>query len=816
MWFNYLSVGLRAMRNNRMYTAINVAGLAIGIAAAILILLYVRYETSYDRWLPDSERIYQFQSRIKVMGPEPVDSVSSPRVAVDAMVRAFPQIEAMTAATSGTAIVKVAGEPLSKPILFADPGFFELLKLPFVLGDARTALGGMAGLIVTEREAHSLFGAADPLGRTVDIETDGRRRLLRVTGVLADLPANTHLSVALIARFNPAEADPAAGQDWGNFNSLVYARLKPGATADEINSRMRGFEKRNLGPMDGAFEYRLAPILGIHMAPPLQGATGPAGDPLAVKAFSAIAALVLLIACFNFTNLSTAQASRRAREVGLRKALGASRRQLIQQFMAEAMMYAALGTVGGLVLVELLLPFFNDLLQLQLGLGYFGADGVLIPALALTLLVGTVSGLYPAIYLSGFRPGRVLGASSLPGASGSGRLRQALVVAQFAVAIALMICAAIVYAQTLFARNSDPGFRPRGLLAVENLSAVGAGSASATLREEIGHLPVVVRTSLAAGSPTSPGYITSGVTRPGVKGLENMQIASIDYGLLATMGIPVIAGRDFSPAMAADTVPPAASLTNPASAPATSFSSLSRYSVLLNQAAVRRLGFSNAESALGKEVILPRGRGDIVGIVGDVRFGSLRDQVAATIYVRDEAGFNHLLIRYSDTDPAALIRALKRVWRSVAGNTPFSARFVEDALAEHYDADAKRGQVFALAAALAIVIACLGLFGLAAFTVERRKLEIAIRKVFGARDRDIAALMVVQFSRPVLAANLIAWPVAWWLMRDWLNGFSERIDLHPGWFVAAGVLALLTAALTISGHALRVARTRPAMTLRNE
>jgi putative ABC transport system permease protein len=815
MWFNYFSIGLRSMRRHLLYTAINFLGLAVGIAAAILIFLYVRYETSYDRWLPDSERIYQFQSRIKVMGPEPVDSASSPRVAVDAMVRAFPQIEAMTAATSGTAIVKVAGEPLSKPILFADPGFFELLKLPFVRGDARTALSDMAGLVLTEREAHSLFGAADPLGRTLDIETGGRGRVLRVTAVLADLPANTHLSMALIARFNPAEADPA-GQQWGSFDSRVYARLRPGATADEINSRMPGFEKRNLGPMDDAFDYRLAPILGIHMAPPLQGATGPAGDPLAVKAFSAIAALVLLIACFNFTNLSTAQASGRAREVGLRKALGASRRQLIQQFMTESMMYAALGTLGGLVLVELLLPFFNDLLHLEIRFGYFGADGILIPVLALTMLVGTVSGLYPAIYLSSFRPGRVLSASALPGASGSGRLRQALVVAQFAVAIALMVCSAIVYAQTLFARHSDPGFRPHGLLAVDNLPAAGAGSASAILRDEIGNLPGVVRSALSAGSPTSPGYVTSGVSRPGIKGLENMQIESIDYGLLSTMGIPVIAGRDLSPAMGADTVPPAASLGNSAAPPSTSFSSLSRYSVLLNQAAVRRFGFDDAASALGKEVILPRGRGNIVGIVGDVRYGSLRDPVAATIYLRDEAGLHHLLVRYSDTDPAALVRAMKRVWRSVAGDTPFSARFVEDALAEHYEADSVRGQIFALAAALAIVIACLGLFGLAAFTVERRKLEIAIRKVFGARDRDIAALMVFQFARPVLAANVIAWPVAWWLMRDWLNGFSERIALNPGWFIAAGALALLIAALTIFGHALRVSRLRPAATLRDE
>jgi putative ABC transport system permease protein len=811
MWFNYLAAGLRTMRSNLLYSLINLVGLAVGIAAAILIFLYVRYETSYDRWIPDSDRIHQLQTRIKVMGPEPVDQATAPRIAAEAMARGFPQIEAMTAATRATAVVAVAREPVSKPILFTDPSFFDLFDLPFVRGDRRTALGDAASLVLTEKEAAGLFGASDPIGRTVDVESGGQKRALRVTGVLADLPGNSHLDVALIARFNPAEtvSGPAA---WGNFDSLVYARLKPGANGDEINSAMPAFEKRSLGPMDQAFDYRFAPIRHIHLAPPLQGAMRPAGDPLAVKAFAVIAALVLLIACFNFTNLSTAQASKRAREVGLRKVLGASRLQLIQQFMGEAILYAALGTVGGLALAELLLPFFNNLLDLELGLGYLSAGGILLPALGLTLLVGAISGTYPALYLSGFQPGRVLGASALAGSPGSGRLRQALVVAQFAVAIALMVCAAIVYAQTLYARDADPGFRPRGLLAVENLSVPGP-VAAATLRDEVRNLPGVTRTALSGGSPTSRGYVTSGVRRPGAKDVENLKIESIDFGLLPTMGIPVIAGRDFSPALAADTVPPAASFTNLTAAPP---SAQDRFNILLNRAAVRRLGFRDASSAVGKEVILPQGRGDVVGIVGDVRYGSLRDPVEATLYLRDEVSFDHLLVRYADTDPAALSGAVKQVWRKVAGNVPFSARFVEDALAEHYEADAVRGQVFALAAALAVLIACLGLFGLAAFTVERRKLEIAIRKVFGARDRDIAALMVYQFSRPVLAANLIAWPVAWWLMRDWLNGFSERIALHPGWFIAAGALALAIAALTIFGHALRVSRMRPAMTLRNE
>ena len=812
MWRNYLTVGLRAMRSNVLYTLINVVGLALGIAAAILIFLYVRYETGYDRWIPDLDRIHQLQTRVKVMGPEPIDSALAPHVAAEALRREFPEVEAVTAAASGTSIVNVADEPLSRPILFADPDFFEFFGLRFIRGGSDTALSDPASLVVTRKEAVSLFGGADPMGRTVEAEVNGSKRTLRVSAVLADLPPNSHLDLGLIARFDPASGPPGF-PPWGATDSYVYARLKPGATADSIAERMPIFEKRNLGPLDEAFDYRLAPVRGLHLAPPVAGAMRPAGDPTAVKAFAVIAALILLIACFNFTNLATARASRRAREVGLRKALGASRIQLIQQFMAESMLFAALGTLGGLLLVELLLPYFNRLLGLELGLVYFSLAGIVPPALALTLLVGTISGLYPAVYLSGFQPGRVLRATALAGASGSGRLRQLLVVGQFAVSIALMVCAGIVYAQTRFARQADPGFESRRLLVIDNLWMPGAMPVARILRDEIGKLPGVTRVALSGGALSGGARVLGGVRPVGAKEPENMEMASIDFGALATLGIPLVAGRDFSAAMAADTVPEAASLasrTGLAGPPGT------RFNVLIDRTAARRLGFVDPDQAVGQEIVMAQGRGDIVGVVGDVRSGSLRDPPAATVYLRDEANFGSLLVRFEGTDPAALAHEAKRIWRKAAGDTPFKAGLVEDALARYYDSDAVRGGVFAIAAALAISIACLGLFGLAAFTVERRKLEIAVRKVFGARDRDIVALMVYQFNRPVLAANLVGWPAAWWLMRDWLNQFSERITLNAAWFVAAGALALSVATLAVIGQALRVSRARPALTLRNE
>jgi len=801
------------MVGNRLHALINIAGLAIGVAAAVLIFLYVRYEGSYDRWLPDSDRIYQLQTRIKVMGPDPVDNALAPRAALAALASEFPQIEEIIAVTDRIAVTRVGNEPRNARLALVDAGFFELFDLPFVRGDRRRALHDMSSLVLTESEARRYFGDADPIGRTIEAQAEGRVRTLRVAGVIADLPANTHLNLGLIARFNPAEGDSTAAGNWGAIDSFVYARLRRGTDIEDVNARMAAFERRHLGAMNDAFDYRFAPVLGIHLAPPLQGAMKPGGDPLAVRAFSIIGGLILLIAAFNFTNLATAQASRRAREVGLRKALGAKRRQLIAQFMVESMLFAGVGTLLGLGIVELLLPFFNALLGVELSLAYLGSGGIVLPALALTLLMAAISGFYPAVYLAHFQPASVLKATAMPGGSGSGRLRNALVIGQFAIAIGLIICAAIVYAQTRFAREAEPGFRPRGLLVVENLWMPEIRPAAQALRDRIAALPGVSDASLAGGSPTGDRRVVSAARRPGATRSENVDSVSIDYGWFATMGMPVVAGRSLSQAIRGDTLPPAASLASrtPDSTP-----SGASFNALLNVTATGRLGFRNPETAIGQELVMPEGRATIVGVVGDTHFGSLRDLPPATVYLRDETNFNYLVVRYADSDPVALNGAIRDIWRSIDAGTPYTAQFVEDVLARHYDADATRGRVFAIAAALTVAIACLGLFGLAAFVVERRKLEIAIRKVFGAGDSDIVRLMVWQFSRPVLAANLIAWPLAWWLMRDWLNGFSQRIELDPLWFIMAGALALAFAALAVSGHALRISRTRPAAILRYE
>lgn len=813
MWRSYLAAGFQAMRSNKAYTVLNVLGLAIGVAVAVLIFLYVSYETSYDRWLPQAERIHRIETTMKGLGTEPIRQPIGPRVAIETLKREFPQIEDAVGVSTGRSTIRIGNTPIYAEVARVDGNFFDVFDLRFLHGTKASALTDLSSIVVTRSEASRLFGEADPIGRTVDLERNGRRSTFRVSAVIEDVPANSHLDIDAITRFNPAEEDPGFLTSWSMLNTRIYVRLAPGSHSSIINERLPAIERRHMGPMDQMFDLRLAPITDIHLSPPLKGETTPAGDPVAVKAFAIIAASILLIACFNFINLATASASRRAREVGLRKVLGASRGQLITQFMTESSLLVAIATLLGLSLVELSLPYFNRMLGIALSLSYLGAEGILVPALGLTFFVAVLSGFYPALYLSRFHPARVLRANTSLAAGGAGRLRSGLVVAQFAVAITLIVCAAVVYAQTIHVRKSDPGFERHGLLVLKNVSTEQIGPARDALRHLIERVPGV--TSVASGSSLPGGSVQMGVSarRPQDRQGASVEQSAVDPQFVRTLGIELVAGRNFSERIGGDRVgTPSVQGAAPSSGPPAA----KLFNILVNEAAVDHFEFGNAEGALGQDLLLGQDRGTIVGVLRDVRYGSTREAVTPQIFFYDPSHFSSMAIRFRARDRLSVRRGIERIWQRFAPDVPFEVDFAEDVMAEHYEADAVRAQVFAIAAGLAVSIACLGIFGLAAFATERRKLEIAVRKVFGAQNADIVRLMVWQFSLPVVMANLIAWPLSWWLLRDWLNGFGDRISLHPGWFVGAGVLALVIAILTVGGHALGASRRNPAPALRSE
>jgi putative ABC transport system permease protein len=545
----------------------------------------------------------------------------------------------------------------------------------------------------------------------------------------------------------------------------------------------------------------------------------PGNDERTVTTFAVIAILILGMAVVNFTNLATARASQRAREVALRKVLGATRKQLVVQFVSESILIAAASMLVALALVELLVNPFAAFLEADLNLRYLGSGGILLPAIGLTLLVGIVSGLYPAFFLSRFQPAQVLKANrSAAETPGSGRLRAGLVVLQFAVSIGLIICTVVVYGQTVFARSVDPGYKRNNILQVDEIARAQLIPQSETIVERMKRVPGVVavgRTDIGVATDNNNNTF---IQPPGSTKQLLIGQYSVDEGFLDAMGLTMKAGRWFDPNRPMDDMttpyPPDPSVEKALAARG--------LNVVLNEYAAKRLGFKSPQDAVGKTV---KGQlfGDeagipnitIIGVVADSRFRSIREPIDAIMFRNTNQGQSFMIIRY-EGDPATVRAAVEREWKKITSEVPFNAEFSEDIMGELYEAEDARAKMFAAFSLLAIVIGCLGLFGLAAFTAERRTKEIGIRKVLGARTRDIVRLLVWQFSRPVIIANIIAWPIAWWLMRDWLNGFDDRITLGPTPFIIAALIALAIAIATVVGHAVKIARSNPILALRYE
>ncbi|HEY0115354.1 MAG TPA: FtsX-like permease family protein, partial [Allosphingosinicella sp.] len=567
-------------------------------------------------------------------------------------------------------------------------------------------------------------------------------------------------------------------------------------------------------------DWRLVNLRDIHLGTSQGGAATPGNDERTILTFTIVAFLILGMACINFTNLATARASSRAREVALRKVLGASRRQLMTQFMAESVLVAAMAMLLALALVELLLPALSGFLDADLRMTYFGTGGMLLPILVLTALVGGAGGLYPAFYLSRFQPAQVLKANkSTAEAAGSGMLRSFLVIGQFAVSIGLIICTVVVYAQTIHARTADPGFRREGILQVEGLSRRQLVDRTEEIARRIARVPGVEAVARTGIGIDPQGQNNTIIMVPGRETPVGMGIYAIDDQYFRTMGMELIAGRQLTASRPTDVEPLS---LNPTDEEQRAYAARG-LNIVVNERGARDLGFANPADAVGKQfrmgLVDPENGAvpvTIVGIVKDARLRSIREKLDPIAYRLANYGMTSLVVRYNDPEPGAVRERVEQAWKSITKEVPFQAEFSEDIVAELYTAEEARARIFAGFALLAVVVACLGLFGLAAFTAERRTKEIGIRKVLGARTGDIVKLLAWQFSKPVMVANLIAWPFAYLAMRDWLNDFDSRVDLGVAPFLLAGLLALVIAIGTIASHAIKVARANPIHALRYE
>jgi putative ABC transport system permease protein len=817
MFRNLFAATLRHFARNKFYTSINIIGLAVGLAAAILIAIFIRNELSFDRFLPGYERTYLLTETLQI-GNEPLIWTPMSQLTTAAHLKLdYPAIEAVARllpAPEPTAIRQGELEANEK-LYWADPNIFDVLPFATIAGDLRTALQQPNSIVLTRRMARKYFHTDAPLGRTLTLD---REHVMQVTAVLADLPSNTHLDTEIIASGRAsfstlarADANPECtqGSDW----MYTYLRLAPGQSPAPLRADLEAFLRRNFPsfmytpPLKVTF--RLTPIASVHLAPidHVHKLMKPGGDASAVSALAVVAVLVLCVAGINFVNLMTARAGRRAVEVGVRKSVGATRGHLILQFIGEAILQAAIAMVLALALVELLLPTLSAFVQQNLTFEYWREPRLALSLFGLTLLIGVLAGAYPAFVLSAFSPATVLKSGTIASA-GSGRLRAALVVVQFAILIGLIVSTGVIWRQMHFAQRAGMRLNADQVLIV-------ATRCKSAFRDEVLKLPGV--RGAACASRDSMNLSQGHMPFRRRDGSEVFLAgASVDYGLFELYGIRPLAGRLFSRAHPADSLPDdfleQRRVTDMTAARA---EGLFVGHVVMNETAVRMYGFTSAREAVGQTMVGFFGHPiEVIGVVPDFAMDPIHKEVAPVVYGVFPPSFRYLNIKLNGRRLPETLDAIDSLWKRVGDGTPINRFFLDQHVQGLYLDVIRRGRIFAAFSFSAVLIACLGLFALSAFTAERRTKEIGVRKAMGAARSDILRLLVWQFMKPVLWANLIAWPVAALALHRWLDGFAYHVDLEPWVFVVAASLALLIAVATVSVHALLVAGANPARALR--
>lgn len=794
----------RSLTRHKLFAALNIGGLALGIAVFLVLTLFVRFETGFDRWIPGADQLYIIQETYHMPGypeePNPNTMGNElPRLRAD-----YPQLQG-TRFLGRTATVRQGTTNTSEELVAVDANFFTLMRLPVVAGDPTRALSNPDEIVITQQAATRYFGTQSPLGRPLTVVIDGTTYLYRVGAVIADMRKDQSYTAEL---FVPLVASRFANEwfdHWGSTSLVTFLRFSDPQAAKRFEVELHRFAERRIFGDEmkkGQWEQSLRPLVDTHLYA--------ASDRAVVTTLGAVGVLTLLIAIVNYINLATARAGLRAREVAVRKVLGGTRRTLIRQFMSEAMLTVALAALIGLALTEVALPLVNAAGGMSLHLHYRGTESVLLLLVPLVLVVGTIAGLYPAAVLAGFQPAAVLAASRAPGGGRAGaRIRATLVVVQFAVAIVFAIGTTVMLAQANHVRNADLGFRRDGLYVVRSLNtgSVLPEQKTALLRA-FAALPGVSHVTMAQNAPGDQSTVNfTSMYQPGMQGIRSPSLMWVRVGnqYFDTFGARLIAGRLFDPSRPADDRALRAK------------GSTTPVNVVVNRRAVGLLGFASPQAAIGKS-IEGDGTNIIVGVVDDLRFRGPREAIAGALYLYDSRPLNDAFItmRYSG-DPQKMADAVEAAWKRIVPTEPFEGRTIEENLYKaYYEEDTRRGRLFTMGAVLAIGIGCIGLYGLAAFDTTRRIKEIGIRKALGASTRDVLQLLVGKFLRPVLLANLIAWPLAWVAMQRWLSTFDDRIGLSPLYFLLASAIAVLIAVATVIGQSWRVARAEPARALRYE
>lgn len=818
---NYLITALRNLLRHKLYSFINIGGLSLGLAACLMIFLFVQSELSYDKWLPDHERIYRLEGTYHSPGKPDNHASVSPGAVAPAFKQRFPDmIEDVVRLLSEGFIVKYGETRFIEDAYLADPSLFSILDLPVVAGDRDRLFDGYDKLIISERIAEKYFGDESPIGKVMELDGGQDRR--QVVAVMQNLPENTHLDIEILGHFNPADYDhmPWIATWWISSNVFSYYKLTPGTTPDMLLSRLPEYVDANAvlstqwedpRPPSEVLSLSFVNIGDIHLSSPSRFQMKPTGDIMVVYSFTGIAALILVIAIINFTNLSTARASLRAQEIALRKVVGATRQHIIYQFLGEAVVTVVLASMLAFAIVEATLPWFNAFVEKLLNFNVFTDPQIQIGLLGLLVVVSLGAGAHPALRMSSFRPARVLHSKNAASA-GSVKIRAILTTVQFTISIGLMITTGVIYSQLNYARSIDVGFDRDHKMQVLNMSFGPVAEVAKTIQQEVERLPGVRATAFSDRRIPLRGYWDpiATVELNGERQTIRLESVPADTEFLEFIGAKLLAGRMFDENRPTDVLQPVEGTEDFIQA------------ALINETTAAALGFTTYQDAVGLVLNVPDPgtdhsiRTEIIGVVQDMHLRSVRDAMDNSIFVARAEPLRALNIDIGTSSIADIQRQVEEIWNRHVPEVPFMNRFVDDSYNEYYEQDARRGEIFAYFSAFAILVSCLGLYGLASFTAERRVKEIGVRKVMGASVTDIVKLLTFQFSKPVLLANLIAWPVAWFVASDWLQGFQYRIDLSVLYFISAGAAALLIACATVAGHAFKTAQANPVLALKHE
>lgn len=803
MFKNYFNTALRGIWKHKTLSSINIFGLAIGITCCLLILLYVQFEYSYDRYHENQERIHRISLSAVLAGNE-LNVAATPYPMAAALENEFPEVEHAVRIQRFFQDTLVSIDNLSyqeKEIFLADPSFFDIFTYPLIAGNSETALLEPNSVVVTESMANKYFPGSEALGKTLTFNNESD---YLVTGVIADIPANSHFHPDFLVSMS---SDPNHDSPiWINNNIRTYILVRPGTNEEALLEKLQELIPKYIAPQieqvlggtldeflatGGRYNYGLQALTDIHLFSDLDGEIEPAGSATYVYTFQAIAVFILLLACINFMNLSTARSANRAKEIGVRKVLGAYQGQLVRQFLIESILISLIALIIALPLVALLLPSFGAVMDREMNTDVLFSVSSLFWLVAGAFVVGIISGSYPAFFLSKFHPQEVL-KGKLSGGAKNSWLRGSLVVFQFVISIALVASTLIVYTQLDYLRSKPLGFEKEQLLVIHR--ANGLGDQLESFKTQIAQQANIESVTSTVDIPgTLSGqnvYLIEG--RPAADS-HILSTIGVDYDFIETMGMEIVAGRAFSEQFPSD-----------------------GSAVIVNETAVREMGL---EQPTETTLIAPNPEGNqsgpVIGVVKDFHWESLHQEIRPMV-IMIRSSSRYIVVRIQASNIQQTVASLEDTWRTMTGGQPFEYSFADEDFDNFHQQDQRLGEIFMGFSALAILIACLGLYGLASFTTEQRSKEIGIRKTLGATVSNIVMLMSRESIMLVFVALIIAVPITYVTMNTWLQMFSYRVNISPTSFLVSGILALIVAFLTVSSQSVKTALKNPTLTLRDE